>query len=110
MTADPELPLVEAFQPFHAPPPPFQKHSDTSREAAQAIKPDTSELRTKVFECIRAAGPAGRTDDEIQALLGMDGSTERPRRRELQLNGRVRETAEKRKTSTGRFATVWIAP
>lgn len=99
-----------AYVPFQAPPPPFVKGSDTSRQAAKAIKPDTSDLRAKVFACVKDAGSSGRTDEEIQTILGMDGSTERPRRRELQLAGRIRETLMKRKTTTGRLAVVWSAP
>lgn len=111
MNAQTEMALgAPAYVAFRAPPPPFVSGSETSREAAASIKADTSDLRAKVFACIQSAGAFGRTDEEIQTRLSMGGSTERPRRRELQISGRIRESAMKRKTSTGRLAVVWVSP
>lgn len=85
----------------------FQRHSATSRAAAEFIAEDAPTLRKRVLQCIAFAGHFGRTDEEIQEHLLMDGSTERPRRRELQIAGLVIDSGETRKTRSGRLATVW---
>lgn len=88
---------------------PYQGHSDTSREAAEAIEPDAATLRGQVLCFIRQRGETGATDDEVQIGLRMNPSTERPRRIELWRIGLVKQTARKRPTRSGRNATVWEA-
>lgn len=83
---------------------PFQRHSVTSREAADSMKGSAKNLRTKVFEYIRSHGPA--SDEDIQLSLGMNPSTERPRRIELLRAGKIVECGETT-TSSGRKAKVW---
>jgi hypothetical protein len=85
--------------------PPFQKHSPTSREAAGAIDSEASRLRRKVLEFL---GGGGATDEEIQEGTGMLANTERPRRRELQLAKKVRDSGRKRQTKSGRNAVIWV--
>jgi hypothetical protein len=51
----------------------------------------------------------GLTDEEQQNLLKMNPSTQRPRRRELQKAGRIRDSRRKRKTASGARAIVWVA-
>lgn len=87
---------------------PFQRHSETSRASAEAVKPCAATLREKVFELIRYTGSYGLTDIEIQKGLGMEGSTQRPRRIELLRAGRIRQNG-KRRTPSGREAAVWVA-
>lgn len=87
--------------------PPFQKHSDTSEAASAAIEPNAGTLRKLVLDHIRAQRE-GATDEEIATALGLDGNTERPRRRELQLAGLIHDSGRRRKTTTGRLATVWL--
>lgn len=86
---------------------PAQSHSPTSLEAAQAILPKAGTLRRKVLDYI-AAQADGATDQEIQQALGMDPSTERPRRVELQRAGLVCDSGKTRRTASGRNAVVWI--
>jgi hypothetical protein len=90
------------------PDPPCQRHSVTSREAAESIKPDASELRRRVLAYLRGRGEDGATDEEMQDALGMGGSTERPRRVELVEMGSVVDSGRKRKTRSGRNAVVWV--
>ncbi len=92
-----------------APKLPFQGHSPTSREAAQEAQRNASVLRRKVFQFIHAQGADGATDDEVQFGLGLDGSTQRPRRVELVRSGAVLSSGQFRKTRSGRNAIVWIA-
>jgi len=87
--------------------PPHQDRK-TSIDAAKAIKPNAATLRRKVLDAIEAAGPHGLTDQEIQDRLGMEGNTERPRRRELESAGFIKDSGTTRKTATGRKATVWV--
>jgi hypothetical protein len=87
---------------------PYVPGSPTSAAAAQAIRPSAATLRQQVFDFIMGRGIDGATDEEIQIALGMGGSTERPRRRELQLAGLIVESGEIRPTATGRAATVWV--
>lgn len=88
---------------------------ETSTEAAVRIEDERDTQRAAVRDAIRAAGSGGRTDDELQDLLGLDGSSERPRRWELWKLGQIRILCDergapvKRLTRTHRHAVVWVA-
>jgi len=90
---------------------------ETSEAAALELERDDKRAaqRRQVLEAIRAAGLEGRTDDELQTELGLDGSSERPRRWELWKLNRIvikRDPAGdpiRRLTRTRRRAVVWIA-
>lgn len=82
---------------------PYQRHSETSRAAAEAIAPKLNALQQKVLDYIRSQGAHGSTDNEAQAALGMSGSTERPRRIELTKAGLL-VAAGKRDS-----CTVWMS-
>ncbi len=88
--------------------PPAQRHSVTSMEAAEAIKPKVTGLRARVLAYLNYKGSEGATDEEIQDALSMNPSTQRPRRIELVRGGYI-EGPEglTRKTSSGRKAQVW---
>lgn len=86
---------------------PYVLYSDTSRSAAQAIRPDTSRLRIKVLAAIVTGG--GLTDEEGIDATGLSPSTYRPRRIELVETGRVQDSGETRLTRSGRKAVVWEA-
>ena len=83
---------------------PYVAGSQTSFEASQAIKPDASKLRARVFDYIAANGPV--SDEQIAAGLDMNPSTARPRRVELTSAGRI-EKAGRTITSAGRSAWAW---
>lgn len=88
--------------------------SPTSREAAKSIRPSAKHLRERVYAVIKSCGEYGATDEEIQKALGMEGNTERPRRRELEIEGRISKIRlgpdiySMRVTESGRYATVWV--
>jgi hypothetical protein len=88
---------------------------DTSAAAAVSIESAKDTQRALVFSTIRSAGISGRTDDELQDVLGLDGSSERPRRWELWKLGLIdilRDddgAAIRRLTRTNRRAVVWVA-
>lgn len=87
--------------------PPAQGHSQTSREAAEAAKPDAPRLRTQVLDFIRAHGPV--TDEQVQDGLAMNPSTQRPRRVELLRAGLIEEDPVKGETKSKRRASRWRA-
>ena len=86
---------------------------ETSTAAAVSVIESKDTQREHVFDTIRR-GSLGRTDDEVQALLGIDGSSERPRRWELWKQGRIEVLRDgdgkpvKRLTRTQHRAVVWI--
>jgi hypothetical protein len=82
---------------------------ETSRAAAAAIRPDAGRLRQLVLQAIVERGTIGATDEEIQNALGLPGNTQRPRRRELEQVGLIRDSGQRRPTSSGRRAIVWVA-
>jgi FixJ family two-component response regulator len=85
---------------------PAQAHSETSRAAAESLDGKTlNALQRRVMELLRAV-PGGLTDEEISSLLGMNPSTERPRRIELARLGLLVKVGT-RKTASGRSADVW---
>ena len=88
---------------------PFQTTSDTSEEAAKSIAPVASRLRELVLTFLQSCGAHGATDEEIQQGIGLAGTTQIPRRRELVLAGHVLDTGFRRPTAKGRRATVWGA-
>ena len=85
--------------------PPYQKHSETSLEAAEEIDGQHLTLRARVWTWLLEEGPA--TDQELQDALGMDAHTECPRRIELVRHGWVRDSGDRRLTRSGRRAVVW---
>ena len=87
---------------------PAQKHSATSVAAAESLDGNTlNKLQRAVLELLHSE-PAGLTDEEMAGRLGMNPSTQRPRRVELAKRGLVVK-AGTRKTASGRSADVWKA-
>jgi hypothetical protein len=88
---------------------------NTSAAAAISVEDSKATQRAAVYAAIRAAGSQGRTDDELQAILNLDGSSERPRRWELWKLDRIQilkdadGQAVRRLTRTNRRAVVWVA-
>jgi hypothetical protein len=86
--------------------PPSQPGS-TSEAAADRIAPSANAVRARVLEYLEKRGDYGATDYEIQRDLAMGGSTQRPRRRELEQLGFIQQAQHKRPTASGRLAWVW---
>lgn len=80
--------------------------TDTSLEAAASVAKGgrAATYRARVLDSLRQSP---KTDEEIGLALGMGQNTVRPRRRELQTDGVVRDSGERRPTTTGRKAIVW---
>jgi len=85
---------------------PSVRGSITSAAAADSLTPKVlNAMQRKVLDLL-VATPEGLTDEEMQRRLGMNPSTQRPRRIELAKLGMVVE-AGTRKTASGRKASVW---
>ena len=94
--------------PLFAQRPPSARGSVTSAAAADSLDGETlNQMQRRVLELLQAT-PSGLTDEEMQRRLGMNPSTQRPRRIELARRGLVVE-AGTRRTASGRMATVWRA-
>lgn len=80
----------------------------TSRAAALAVFPRTGTQRGDVLDEIIGAGSFGMTDAELQRALGMNPSTERPRRIELVQGGWVMDSGRKRASAGADVSIVWV--
>lgn len=84
----------------------FQRHSVTSRAAAESLTPATvNACQRKVLDYL-ADHPEGATDEQMQIGIPMPPSTQRPRRIELVKRGAIVQAGEG-KTQSGRKAAVW---
>lgn len=84
--------------------------AETQIGSAYAATTLTGTWRRRVFREIAlavAAGDDGLTDEQIQDLLALNPSTERPRRVELVERGVVEDSERRRPTRSGRSAVVW---
>jgi hypothetical protein len=88
---------------------PYQRHSQTSRSAAESVSPALSDLHARVWAAVAFAGAEGLTDQEISQTTGLAENTVRPRRVELVRTGHF-VAAGKRATASGRSATAWVCP
>ncbi len=98
--------------PIQAPKPapvPYASGSETSKAAAESVRPHVAELRQAVFAFIVSRGELGATDQEICAALGSDRRDSlRPRRCELRDSGHICDSGRKQRTHANRNATVWV--
>lgn len=99
-------PVVVIGSAAHEAPPPHNG-TPTSRAAADSIVPHRKTMKDRVSDFIGSCGFRGATDEEIQEGTGMNPSTERPRRQELEKD-KVIKSAGTRWTKSGREAKVWI--
>lgn len=83
---------------------PYVATSWTSQEAAESMKGLAPTMRERVFKVIEMHQPIN--DEGICWALGMNPSTERPRRVELLRAGRIKADGYM-PTSTGRRSQCW---
>lgn len=76
----------------------------TSKEAANSVRKDAHRLGGRVLDIIKAK-PS--TCDEIERMTGISHQTTSARIRQLALAGEVKDSGDKRPTSSGRRAIVW---
>ena len=105
MSNDHYIPSLDTL-PLFAQRAPAVNGSATSAAAADSLGPATlNALQRRVLELLQAT-PEGLTDEEMARRLGMNPSTQRPRRIELARRGLVVEVGARR-TASGRMAVVW---
>lgn len=109
INADGTITTMVAGQAVHRGPvawTPVAKGRETSLDAAASMAGGkAATLREKVYREISLNG--GNTDEELADLLDIPGNTVRPRRRELELDGRIQDSGDRRATASGRWAIVW---
>ena len=88
--------------------PPYASRSDTSKAAAVSVAPTTGTLRAMVLDYIHALCWSGATCDEAERDLEMAHQTASPRFWELRKSGQIVDSGKRRKTRSGRSATVWV--
>ena len=86
--------------------PPHVAGSATSKAAGESV--DRVSMRERVLNHIAWNTRYGCTDDELEQDLNMPHQSVSPRRRELVLAGKVEDSGRRRKTRSGRQATVWV--
>jgi hypothetical protein len=84
----------------------FQRHSITSRAAAESLTPTTINACQRKVLAYLADHPEGATDEQMQLGIPMAASTQRPRRIELVAKGMIVQAGEG-KTASGRRAAKW---
>lgn len=94
--------------PLFARPAPAQQHSVTSMAAADSIDRSTLNRLQRLIYDYLADHPDGATDEEIATACGLNPSTSRPRRIELERRGLVVQDGTRR-TKSGRMAAIWRA-
>lgn len=81
--------------------------SETSLEAHKSQKDKAPGDGTKILQFIAASTATGCTCDEVETLLQFSHQTASARIRDLALAHRIKDSGLRRKTRTGRTATVW---
>ncbi len=89
---------------------PTHTNAPVTRRAAQvASRPAAGRQCRKILQLLVAWADRGGTDEEVQQELGLNGSSQRPRRSELVKAGLVEDSGRVRPTTSGRCAVVWTA-
>lgn len=82
------------------------KDQDTSKEAARSMQGKAPLLRSRCLSLLKEA-PTGLTADQVASRLGETVLAVRPRFTELQRDGQIEDTGERRANESGRSAKVW---
>ena len=67
-----------------------------------------SALHDRILRALNASA-AGMTDEEMELIIEIEPNTLRPRRRELVMQGKVRDSGLNRSTRSGKPCIVWEA-
>lgn len=83
---------------------PGYRENDTSRAAAESMKPTAAYLQSK---CLKALAKGPMTADEVADDIGETPFATRPRLTELKLAGRIVDDGTRRRNASGRSAKCW---
>lgn len=87
---------------------PFVTGSDTSEAAAHSKIGSAGSDQARVYQFVRDRGPMGATDAEVETALVMLHQNASARRNALVRQGVLCDSGLRRKTPSGRLATVWV--
>jgi predicted ArsR family transcriptional regulator len=85
---------------------PYVRGSDTSRDAAESMRPHVSELEREILEFVRSDG--GATCDEVEDCMGIAHQTASARLKGLADKGLIKDSGARRPTRSGRAARVYV--
>jgi hypothetical protein len=94
---------------YTSPAAPFQKTSDTSVQAAEAIEPHRETQEYRVLQAYRRAGEAGRTMAQVEIELGIGIPSVCARTNKLEARGLIVKTTRERETHRGGKGAVYVA-
>lgn len=100
--------LFDVGKPKPKPEPIPHSGTETSKAAAESIRPVVNRLAHEMYEFIRRRGEFGATDEEMAISLDISGSTQRPRRDRLFKAGLIRRNGKTRPFKSGRQGDVWV--
>lgn len=80
----------------------------TSLEAKLKVEPKMGSINRKVYDYFLARQWHGATDQELEAVLHLDGNTIRPSRGQLVKKGLIRDSGLTRKNNKGNNCIVWV--
>ena len=84
-----------------------QGYKETSREAYKKSKKRSSDMKTRILSYLDGHG--GATDEQMDVHLGTTATrSNRPIRLSLVEEGLVRDSKERRETTSGSKAIVWV--
>lgn len=83
--------------------------TDTSLEAHESQRDKAPKDGAKILQCIAASTVTGCTCDEVETEMQFSHQTASARIRDLAKASKIKDSGLRRKTRTGRSATVWKA-
>ena len=89
---------------FEAP----HNNTDTSKLAAEEIKPHLGRLQSTVYSYILKQDASGATCEEVERALNLAHQTASARIYELRHKGKLKDSGHRRLTTKNRLATVWV--
>ncbi len=88
--------------------PPHVAGSDTSLAAAKSIKNHAGPMSLRIYRLILESQERGLTSDEVMRMLSFRHNTVTPRLKEMVQSGILSCSEQKRRTSSGRFAHIYL--
>lgn len=89
---------------------PGHRGIETSSAAAEDVAPAAGRLQRLVFDAIAAAGPVGRSTNELADQLDLDRGSVQPRTSELRSKRLIADSGLRRPNANGKRAIVWTLP
>jgi GH43 family beta-xylosidase len=80
----------------------------TSLEAKIKVAPKMGSINAKVYDYFIARQWHGATDQELEAVLHLDGNTIRPSRGSLVKKGLIKDSGKTRQNAKGNDCIVWV--